>query len=55
MAKQWNTSNWSIDAARDTYAMAHWGDGYVDVGGAGDIVIRPPGPVPAWYRGARAR
>ncbi len=44
MAKQWNTSGWSIDAARDTYAMAHWGDGYVDVNGAGDIVIRPRGP-----------
>ncbi len=49
MAKQWNTSesrtsDWSTDAARDTYAMAHWGDGYVDVDGAGDIVIRPRGP-----------
>lgn len=39
MAKQWST-----DAARDTYAMAHWGDGYVDVDVAGDIVIRPRGP-----------
>ncbi len=49
MAKQWNTSesrpsDWSTDTARDTYAMAHWGDGYVDVDGAGDIVIRPRGP-----------
>ncbi len=49
MAKQWNpsdwsASNWNIDAARDTYAMAHWGDGYVDVNDAGDIVIRPRGP-----------
>ena len=39
MAKQWNT-----DAARDMYAMAHWGDGYVDVDPAGDIVMRPRGP-----------
>jgi arginine decarboxylase len=49
MAKQWNPSDrspsgWSTDAARDTYAMAHWGDGYVDVNDAGDIVIRPRGP-----------
>ncbi|MBB6240584.1 biosynthetic arginine decarboxylase [Rhodanobacter sp. MP1X3] len=39
MAKQWNTA-----AARDTYAMAHWGDGYVDVDAAGHIVMRPRGP-----------
>jgi arginine decarboxylase len=49
MAKQWNPSDrspsgWSTSAARDTYAMAHWGDGYVDVNDAGDIVIRPRGP-----------
>jgi arginine decarboxylase len=49
MAKQWNPSDrspsgWSTAAARDTYAMAHWGDGYVDVNDAGDIVIRPRGP-----------
>ncbi len=49
MAKQWNTSDWntpdwSTDVARDTYAMAHWGDGYVDADAGGDIVIRPRGP-----------
>ena len=36
MAKHWN-----IDAARRTYAIAHWSDGYVDVDPAGAIVIRP--------------
>jgi arginine decarboxylase len=35
---------WNIDAARHTYAVPYWGDGYVDVGDAGHIVIRPHGP-----------
>ena len=35
---------WNIDAARHTYAVAHWGDGYVDINPAGDIAIRPRGP-----------
>jgi arginine decarboxylase len=39
MAKHWN-----IDAARHTYAVPHWGDGYVDINPAGQIVIRPQGP-----------
>jgi arginine decarboxylase len=34
---------WNIDAARHTYAIPHWGDGYVDVSDAGDIVMRPRG------------
>jgi len=38
MANPWNT-----DAARHTYAVPHWGDGYVDVDSAGDIVMRPRG------------
>jgi arginine decarboxylase len=38
MAKHWNT-----DDARRTYAVPHWGDGYVDVDAAGDIVMRPRG------------
>ena len=39
MANSWNT-----DIARHTYAVPYWGDGYVDVNDAGDIVIRPRGP-----------
>ena len=35
---------WNIDAARHTYAVPYWGDGYVDVNDAGHIVIRPHGP-----------
>jgi arginine decarboxylase len=35
---------WNIDAARHTYAVPYWGDGYVDVDDAGHIVIRPHGP-----------
>ena len=35
---------WNIDAARHTYAVAHWGDGYVDINPSGDIAIRPRGP-----------
>jgi len=35
---------WNIDAARHTYAVPYWGDGYVDVNEGGDILIRPQGP-----------
>ena len=38
MANSWNT-----DTARHTYAVPYWGDGYVDVNDAGDIVMRPHG------------
>jgi len=38
MANHWNT-----DTARHTYAVPHWGDGYVDVSAAGEIVMRPRG------------
>lgn len=34
---------WSVADARHTYAVAHWGDGYVDVSEAGEIAIRPHG------------
>lgn len=39
MANAWNT-----DAARHTYAVPYWGDGYVDINEAGDMVICPHGP-----------
>ncbi|HTV85061.1 MAG TPA: arginine decarboxylase [Dyella sp.] len=35
--------SWNADAARHTYAVPYWGDGYVDVNDAGDIVMRPRG------------
>ena len=34
---------WSVDDARHAYAVAHWGDGYVDVAETGDMAIRPRG------------
>ena len=37
------SKHWNIDAARHTYAVPHWGDGYVDVSDAGHIVMRPHG------------
>lgn len=37
------SSSWNIDAARQTYAVPHWGDGYVDVDPGGDIAILPRG------------
>jgi len=36
-------NHWNIDAARHTYAVPHWGDGYVDIDAAGHIVMRPRG------------
>ena len=35
--------NWTIDDARRTYAVPHWGAGYVDVDREGHIVMRPRG------------
>jgi len=32
---------WTVAAARHTYAVPHWGNGYVDIDDAGDIIIRP--------------
>lgn len=37
------SKHWNIDAARHTYAVPHWGDGYVDVNADGHIVMRPKG------------
>ncbi|MFK2902343.1 biosynthetic arginine decarboxylase [Dyella ginsengisoli] len=36
-------SSWNSAAARHTYAVPHWSDGYVDVSDAGEIVMRPRG------------
>ncbi|GLQ50075.1 biosynthetic arginine decarboxylase [Dyella flava] len=36
-------NSWTTDAARHTYAVPYWSDGYVDVSDAGDIVMRPQG------------
>jgi arginine decarboxylase len=54
------SKHWNIDAARHTYAIPHWGDGYVDVDANGHIVMRPRGaggpalPLPEIVERARA-
>ncbi len=37
------TKVWNADAARAEYAIAHWGEGYFDVGNHGELVVRPRG------------
>ena len=37
------TNAWNIDAARSTYSVAHWSDGYVDIGADGRAMMRPRG------------
>ncbi len=37
-------SDWSIAAARHTYSILHWGDGYFDINAAGEVVAQPHGP-----------
>ncbi len=32
---------WSIERARTTYSLRHWGDGYFDVSDAGHMIVRP--------------
>ncbi|MGH8182666.1 MAG: biosynthetic arginine decarboxylase [Rhodanobacteraceae bacterium] len=37
------TNAWNADAARNTYSVAHWSDGYVDIGADGRAMMRPRG------------
>lgn len=37
------TQPWTIEQARQTYAIAHWGEGYFDVGEDGCLHVRPRG------------
>ncbi len=34
-------TNWTIQEARETYNIAHWGNGYVDTNDRGHLVVRP--------------
>jgi len=34
-------SGWSIEKARQTYSIAHWGEGYFDIDAQGRIVVKP--------------
>ncbi|MCK9537593.1 arginine decarboxylase [Dokdonella sp.] len=38
-----STEPWSIEAARAAYAVPHWSEGYFDVAGNGDVLVRPRG------------
>lgn len=55
-----NTS-WNIDAARRTYAIGNWGEGYFDIDAHGAVTVNPraeAGPalsLPALVEAARAR
>jgi len=52
---------WTVEDARQLYAVPHWSDGYVDVDAGGDIVMRPRGAqgpslsLPQIVRQARAQ
>lgn len=35
------STEWSIDDARDLYAIRHWGLGYFDINDAGNVVAKP--------------
>ena len=56
-----NDQRWNADAARHTWAVPYWGEGYFDVGDAGDLLVRPRGPggatlsLPAIVDAARAQ
>lgn len=35
---------WDLQRARHTYSIAHWSEGYFDIGGQGQVVAQPLGP-----------
>lgn len=37
-------SAWTIQDARRTYSIAHWGEGYFDIDDQGRVAVRPRGP-----------
>ena len=34
---------WTIDQARETYHLSHWGNGYIDIDTQGHVIVRPAG------------
>src|SRR5688572_869362 len=42
-ASEARMSAWSLDRARRTYSIAHWGEGYFDIDAQGRIEVRPRG------------
>jgi len=53
--------HWNADAARHTWAVPHWSEGYFDVGDDGDLLVRPRGSggptlsLPALVEAARGK
>ena len=53
--------HWNADAARHTWAVPHWSEGYFDVGDDGDLLVRPRGAggptlsLPALVEAARGK
>src|SRR3569623_3593437 len=37
------STSWTVDDARQLYAVPYWSDGYVDIDAQGGIVLRPRG------------
>jgi arginine decarboxylase len=37
-------SHWSIDAARRTYSIPYWSEGYFDIDAGGRVTVQPHGP-----------
>ena len=35
------TDSWNAELSREIYAVEHWGEGYFDVGEAGNVIVRP--------------
>ena len=36
-------NSWTLEDALQTYNIRHWGDGYFDINGAGELVVHPDG------------
>src|SRR5690606_4076331 len=36
-------SAWTLDDARRTYSIAHWGEGYFDIDARGQVTVQPRG------------
>jgi len=53
-------SDWSLARARQTYSIAHWGEGYFDIADDGGVSVQPNAStsisaLPGNWRRARAR
>ena len=35
------TDSWNAELSREIYAVEHWGEGYFNVGAAGNVIVCP--------------